>query len=254
MEPKASDMERTHWANCAAPVSGAFCSGCGQRRDIPEFSWHYLLVELPAGIFAVDKGIVHTVKSLFTRPGHAIREYLEGKRIQHFRPFSLLVLSAGLYGFIALFFDLRFPEFELGTQEKSKEIIDTVNQHYALVELVLLPVLSVSTWLFFRRSGYNYVEHMVINAFLASQRVLVTVALLPFMFAVNGTYGVVTIASLGNVASFVLFIWSMTQLFQQRSATSVAFRSMAAFGLSYVFLTLFVILGGVLYAILRNAG
>ncbi|MCB0793853.1 MAG: DUF3667 domain-containing protein [Flavobacteriales bacterium] len=230
-------------ANCGATVTGDFCSACGQKHPVSTFNWRYLLMELPAGLFAVDKGVVPTVRELFTRPGHMIRDYLGGKRVRYFRPLSLLVLSAGLYGFISVFFELRIPGLNMGEQTDAKKMIDAINRHYALMELGLLPLMSFSTWLFFLRSGYNFVEHLVVNAFLSAQRIIVTLVLLPLMFATNGTMHVVEIASLGNVLSFLLFIWSLIQLFQGTSAVKVTLKSIGAYVLSYILLFLLIVVG-----------
>lgn len=234
MEQGLQHPERTHCLNCDGPLNGPYCPACGQKRDLPAFTWHFLLQELPASLFQVDRGIWYTIRQLFTRPGHAIRDYLEGKRVRYFRPLSLLVLSAGLYGFLGLFLDIDLPGMTI--DDAQLKVIEVINRHYALVELVLLPFIAFGTWLFFRRSGYNFVEHLVINAFLGAQRVIVTLALLPAMFALNGSPSLFGIATAGNVISMGLFIWALVQLFRERSAVSVLFRSVGAFLLSYLLL------------------
>ncbi|HOP44129.1 MAG: DUF3667 domain-containing protein [Flavobacteriales bacterium] len=250
MEQGLQRPERTHCLNCDGPLNGPYCPDCGQKRDLPDFTWHFLLQELPASLFQVDRGIWYTIRQLFTRPGHAIRDYLAGKRVRYFRPISLLVLSAGLYGFLGLFLDMELPGLKM--DDAQMKVIEVINRHYALVELVLLPFIAFGTWLFFRRSGYNFVEHLVLNAFLGAQRVIVTLALLPAMFAMNGSPLLFGIATAGNVISMGLFVWALVQLFQERSAVSVLFRSLGAFALSYFLLGVAVVLGVVALIIAQN--
>ena len=47
------------------------------------------------------RGIFFTIKALFTRPGHMLREYILGHRANYFRPFPLLIILATLYGITA---------------------------------------------------------------------------------------------------------------------------------------------------------
>ena len=54
---------------------------------------------------------------------------------------------------------------------------------------------------------------------------------------------VVEIASLGNVLSFLLFIWSLIQLFQGTSAVKVTLKSIGAYVLSYILLFLLIVVG-----------
>ncbi|QOG00887.1 DUF3667 domain-containing protein [Flavobacterium sp. MDT1-60] len=37
---------------------------------------------------------------MFTRPGHSIREFIEGKRVKHFKPLWLVAVLGALYGFL----------------------------------------------------------------------------------------------------------------------------------------------------------
>ena len=92
--------------NCGSPVKSRFCSDCGQPASTHRISGHFLWHDIQHGILHVDKGILFTAKELFTRPGHSIREFLQGKRVKHFKPISLVIILAGIYGFLSHYFHI----------------------------------------------------------------------------------------------------------------------------------------------------
>ena len=42
--------------------------------------------------------------------------------------------------------------------------------HYALFEILALPIVSFLSWLSFKKWGYNYIENIIINCFAGGQR------------------------------------------------------------------------------------
>jgi hypothetical protein len=238
--------------NCNAPLTTPHCGQCGQSAHVAKFTWRYVLQELPAGIFAWDKGFLYTAKALFTRPGKAIGEYIAGQRIRHFRPLPLLAFCAGILGLLGL--NTEVPGELLGDGEKKQavqQVTNWINAHYVWVELALLPVMSLSTWIWFRKRGYNLVEHVVINAFLASQRLILNIALYPIILFSNDLAVVASQSAIVSVASFGLFIWACVGLFARGDAASVALRTVAAYIMAYMILGL---LGGAVGAYLALTG
>jgi hypothetical protein len=223
--------------NCGVAVNDAYCARCGQSAHVPKFTWRYVLQELPAGLFAWDKGFLYTAKALFTRPGPAIGEYILGKRVQHFRPLPMLAFCAGILGLLGLYAPV--PEELLGTEDKKRfvqQVTDWLNAHYVWIELALLPVMSFSTWVWFRKRGFNLVEHVVINAFLASQRLILNILLFPVIFLTNSLPVLAVQSTLVTLASFGLFTWAFVGLFARGDKARVAMRTMSAYTMAYLIL------------------
>jgi hypothetical protein len=87
--------------NCDSQFEGKFCSNCGQSADTHRLDLHFLAINIPKLLFSfMRKGIFYTVTQLFTRPGNSIRGYVEGKRVNHYEPFAMLVTIAALYGLL----------------------------------------------------------------------------------------------------------------------------------------------------------
>jgi hypothetical protein len=73
--------------NCHQTYTGNYCNNCGQPADTHKINIHYLWHDIQHGLFHFDKGVTYTAKQLFTRPGHSIREFIEGKRVKHIKQY-----------------------------------------------------------------------------------------------------------------------------------------------------------------------
>jgi Protein of unknown function (DUF3667) len=220
--------------NCSVPVVGVFCHACGQKAETQRLDWHWLGHELQHSVFHVDKGILYTLKELFLRPGHTIGGYLAGKRKRHFPPLSLILVLAAVYSVLFAFFKPDMSAFAVNPQsQKTMELItELMTSKYALFELTLLPLVSFWSWLLMRKYGHNFVEHVVINAFLGGQRILMNVLALP----VNklGAGASMMVSGVLFVVYFGYFVFGFAQLYQEKNSARVALRAMAAFALFWV--------------------
>ena len=86
--------------NCNQTFKGHYCNNCGQPADTHKINAHFLWHDIQHGLLHFDNGIPYSIKQLFIRPGHSIREFIEGKRVRHFKPLSLVAVLGALYGFL----------------------------------------------------------------------------------------------------------------------------------------------------------
>lgn len=91
--------------NCDHTFEGNFCNYCGQSVNTKEINFGSILQEIQQSILQIDKGIIYTTKELLIRPGHSIREYINGKRIQHFKPFAYILILSTIYVLMTQFSD-----------------------------------------------------------------------------------------------------------------------------------------------------
>ncbi|MFI5150988.1 MAG: DUF3667 domain-containing protein [Bacteroidia bacterium] len=212
--------------NCGVHFKGNFCSNCGQSAETHAMNFHFLLHDIQHGLLHVDKGLFYTVRELFTRPGNAIKEFIEGKRVKHFRPFSLVLVLAGVYGIIYHLFKMNMFENRIVVSGNGQEVEDVKHlveklmewlaTHYALVALAQLPVYAAGTWLAFRKSGYNFVEHLVIHAFLTGQRLILQILLFPLSYAFRNTKWLDNVEGTTTFIGIVLMVWSLIQFFHHK--------------------------------------
>ena len=138
-----------------------------------------------------------------------------------------------------------------GSGEKVKQITEFVEntsewiaQHYAILALLQIPIFTIGTYLCFRKSGYNFVEHLIINTFLVGQRLILHIITFPLYYISSGTPMLINTDRIINSIGYALAIWTLIQLFQNQSKRILK----TILSLLISLLIIFVILiGGVLY-------
>ncbi len=81
--------------NCASPLSGEYCSQCGQKSTQEEYDLKQLLVDTRFQIFPRASFVRNLVALLF-RPGHLTWLFSQGSRIQVMNPIRLYLATVAL--------------------------------------------------------------------------------------------------------------------------------------------------------------
>jgi ribosomal protein L32 len=226
--------------NCGHRVAGRFCPECGQSADTDRLDLNFLIKHLRKVLFKYfDNGILYTSRELFTRPGHSIREYIEGKRVRHFEPLPLLVTIAALYGILYNYFGIDFF-YSVENDPASSMGIDFVSvnkwfsKHFALASCILIPVYSAGTRIAFRKQGYNFTEHLALNTFSATQRLLFRLAAFPLLVVLNKTEHLKLLLDLLIIADFLLFTWTLCQFFTRMKLARSLMLAVASYVIFWV--------------------
>ncbi len=167
--------------NCDNNFEGAFCNLCGQKAATHRFTMHEWLHEIPHSILHVDSGFFVTLKTLFVRPGDAIREYLQGKRKLLFSPFLYVLILCGVFVVINHFFENPIKAAEQPVFTNLKETFAYIEEYYykIIVVAMIIPI-TISSYLAYYKSRYNFAEHLVLNAYLIGQLVIADIILIIF--------------------------------------------------------------------------
>ena len=214
--------------NCHDHFEGNYCSHCGQSSNTHKINIHFVWHDIQHGLLHFDKGILFTIKELFARPGFTIREFIEGKRVNHYKPLSLVLVLAGVLAILSHHFkvDMDFlvkvtSTTTGGAAPTSKtgflEVKDWLDNNFTLVTLLFLPLNGVASFLAFKKYGYNYTEHLVFNAFLTSQKLIIYIVLLPLVVLFKDTHFLIFITSGRNLVVFGMALWTFIQFFTNRS-------------------------------------
>ena len=151
--------------NCNEIIAGKFCSNCSQSTSTHRFSLsHVLQHDFIHGIFHFDKGFFYTIKELFTRPGHSIREYVQGKRTKHFNYFATVILLLTIGYFLK-----KWGKIEASAlyNETNVSGLFKILKDYSKITVFLhIPIIAFISYLFFRKSKQNYTENLVLNMYL----------------------------------------------------------------------------------------
>jgi hypothetical protein len=236
--------------NCEQTLTGNYCQNCGQKASTHRYSLkHFLAHDLVHGWLHVDKGILYSIKELFTRPGHSIREYIEGKRAKHYNFVGLMLIGILISILLDPYIKVSMVDIA-STSDKGKEILSEFDEfstkYPKLVMAIFIPINSLFTLFWFRKAKFNFTEHMVLNSY---KTVAETVVGLLFkiltIFYGNLTvlkiiYGVVIF----TFSTFVYPIWFYGQFFSKSGYTKwgLVWRSV-------MIMVSFMLIGGILSAI-----
>jgi len=168
--------------NCGQTYSGHFCNNCGQPAATHKLNLHFIWHDIQHGFFHFDSGVLYTAKELYTKPGKSIREFIEGKRVKHFKPISLVIILATLYGVLRHLFHFSILDKKAVSEIQGIEyetINEWISHHYYWIILLSIPMFSLASYVVFRKQGYNFIEHIVLNSYMASQRLILRIAIFP---------------------------------------------------------------------------
>ena len=85
-------------ANCDTPLTGRFCSNCGQHAH-PNRKLTGVFVEFMYGVWNFDTKAWRTVPMLIVRPGTLTRNYVYGKRARYLAPLTMFLFAIFLMFF-----------------------------------------------------------------------------------------------------------------------------------------------------------
>jgi hypothetical protein len=155
--------------NCGNQFTGSFCNICGQTARTARITWDGVLHYLMHAFFHVDDGFFYTIRQMATRPGHTIREYLEGKRKAHYNPFLLLLLLAGACSVLYVHFHFQTMVADVSLDKVESRSSWVAHKYFFCRTLVFCCICSIGDYVFFHRSKYSFVEMVVANVFMFSQ-------------------------------------------------------------------------------------
>jgi len=141
--------------NCNAAVNGKYCANCGQKVQLKRISLHDIIHEVFHFFTHLDKGFPYTLKSLMLRPGRMQKEYLDGDRSRHQKPFSMFFLSATISGLIYYWINTALIRYMHAGDRSEAEFF---NRYWVILHICLFPAYALITYLFFRKSRYYFGE------------------------------------------------------------------------------------------------
>jgi len=159
--------------NCAAQLSGEFCSQCGQAKGarlVPLTVW---VSSFSEAFLSFDFKLVATIKQLLLRPGQATLDFAEGRRVKFTSPAHIYILLSAV-SIAAMTFQGAFsPQNPSLVQEiqNNQEIQNRIQFLFPFVNL-LSPFLTAFILAILQRKDY-YQLHMAFSLHLWSFLILI---------------------------------------------------------------------------------
>lgn len=188
--------------NCTTGLQPHFdyCPKCSQKAHLHRISMHEVAHEGVHYFTHADKGLLTLIRDLAKHSGMVAQEYINGRRKKYFSPLNFFLVASALNLFIINFdgmialqpIEKVFPTLATETNpkliqaythsyERYVHAMEFMGTHGNLIAILMLPFVTFVFWLFYRKRGYNFTEHLVANMYASGFTTLVFVA----MAAVN---------------------------------------------------------------------
>ena len=237
--------------NCGNPITDKFCPKCGQRATIHRYSLkHFVEHDLIHGVWHVDNGILFTIRELFTRPGHSIREFINGKRVGYFSFVTLLLLILGISHFLGEYAQIKMsdlmPESSKGVMNELQEF---TKKNPKTTLLLTIPFYSSFSFLWFRKSKLNLTEHFVLNSYKTIGESLIALLFVIITIFFSNIKVLTNVYSIISFSTIFYAFWFYRQFFSAYgySKKSLIIRSLGVV-FSYMFLSFIV---GIIMGIMK---
>jgi hypothetical protein len=208
--------------NCNSEASGVYCQNCGQKTRTTRFSFKHIFKNDIADPFfsIVNSPLFFSLKELVTRPGDSIREYIEGKRMSHMNYMSMFLLLSG----VGLFLDkyITNPSVMLaGTNEQTKSFLkkyfEFIDDNPKAFIFITIPIISLFTFMFFKKSKYFFSEHLIMNVYKASALLVLTKGVAVFTIFSSNLVFLEVINQMISISTLAYSFWFLHQFFYDRT-------------------------------------
>lgn len=240
--------------NCTNDIEQNFCSHCGQKK-YKRIDRKYLIDEIQYIAIHTNKGFFYSIKKILKNPGQTARDFIEGNRVNHYKPIYLAFLLCGISTFISVkiigFNDIMLAEYQQQGLDinRSNKIFAIMTDYLAIINLLMVPFFAVFSLVAFRKWGQNYFEHVVMNSFFLSYYTLIYIILYPLLYIFRENHSVFIWLTFGLMLIIpFLSIWFYKGFYTDKKISSIILRVGFIFlqsFLAYIALLLFILIIGV---------
>lgn len=177
-----------------------------------------------------------TIQALATRPGHAIREYLNDQRAGFGPALTFLFWTVAIAVALMWWLDLDQAIFQPmnehfeGENGMGNSVGGAINgkivNNLGLLILLMLPGTTLGTFLLFRSKSYSFQKIFILSSYLTCAVLLMGI-INAVVFKVFGANSGITMAfsALGYAAWLLYFAWGYRQFFKDKNYWSVLLKT-----------------------------
>lgn len=180
MQDKGIDQDTVKCLDCGNVFTGKYCNICGQHARTQRLNLKSSIHNFFHAITHMEKGFLYSAKEMLIKPGHTTREYIKGKRAAHADPFLMLVILGGLASLLYYKLDIKMLNSFTISEIGGHSYIVT-KKFFAISMLIYCFAFSLIDRIFFYRQGYNYIEILVFNIFIAVELLFLYIVLIPIL-------------------------------------------------------------------------
>ena len=229
--------------SCNNTINEKYCAHCGTPARLKRIDSHYISHEVQH-LLHFEKGVFYTVKELLVRPGESIRAFIAENRDKHMKPVAFLILTSVLYTLIAHALHIE-PKDQLSFGKSSiGNIMHWIDTHYGYANIMMGIFIALWMKLFFRKSGYNLFEIIVLLCFVMGEGML----LLSLAILLAKLSGSALVFQLISLVIFIYPTFAIGQFYGKTKAASYV-KAFLAYLLGTLSFYAVVIMIGLLYDI-----
>ncbi|MDR0229168.1 MAG: DUF3667 domain-containing protein [Flavobacteriaceae bacterium] len=242
--------------NCNQIITNTYCDNCGQKK-YSRLDKSYLIDEIKEILIYANKGFMYSVLKVAQNPGKTAKEFIDGKRINHYKPILLVFVLSGISALISYqVLDFQKIMSNYFTSQKvyspfMADVFSFIASYNSFIMLSFIPMFALLTKIVFRKWGHNYYEHLVMNAYvLAFVTIIYILVFYPiaYFFKENPTIIYQVFAVSFFIIPFVL-IWFFQQFYREHSFTKVILKILLLFTLTIVGYLLLIVLTTIILTI-----
>jgi hypothetical protein len=247
--------------NCNGSIAESYCSGCGQKK-FKRIDRKYIWDEIQYTILHTNKGFLYSLKNIIKNPGKTARGFIDGNRVNHYKPILLAFILSGISAFIS-FKIVGLKElttaYYTAQHINSPFMNDTMSIVYgynSFIMLLLVPFFAFFTKLAFSTWKHNYYEHVVMNAYILACYNLFNIAFIyPLMLIFKNSVNIMILSSLPMLVTPFILFWFFKEFYVEKPKGEVIGRIAVIIGLMIAAAIVFFILvavGAFVYAAIKG--
>ncbi len=248
--------------NCNTLILNNFCDNCGQKK-FKKIDKKYITDEIQYTFLHANKGLFYSIKNIIRNPGKTAREFIDGNRVNHYKPILLVFVLSGISAFIS-FKIIGLKEIMSAYYSAAalnspfmNDYLTFTSTYNSVIMLLAVPIFAIATKLAFLKWGNNYYEHVVMNAYILSFYTLYTIIIVSpiiYIFRDNMDY-VIKISTSSMIATPFILVWFFKEFYSDKPLKSIIARvllSLGILGAVFFVLIIIVVIAGVIYGIMNG--
>jgi hypothetical protein len=209
--------------NCGAPLTGKFCSNCGQSSDVSRVTLRDFLGNGIKEALNINSGFFHTVLTLTVRPWAVIRDYVRGHRVAYTPPISILCVLLIYYALLSSVIGMGDPLIKVNftsdnaidSSHIAKFLCYIFTSQIGINIIMAIPV-SIATYITYFKFGsrrYNAGEYLVAAVYMIDTFIIYNSVALLLRWLINDeVFSVVQL-----VVCVVVLIISLSKAFKVKN-------------------------------------
>ena len=184
-------------------------------------------------VIHTNKGFFYSLKNIIKAPGKTARDFIDGNRVNHYKPLLMAFVLSGISAFISFkIIDMNSVMeryFAAHTEQKiavswMNDLTSVMSSYSSALMLLLIPIVSIVTVLVFRKWGQNYYEHIIMNTYIQILYTIISIVLLsPIMYFLKDSPDTFMLVVIGSTFIIypIIMTWFYKQFYSQKSISDV---------------------------------